>query len=545
MQNRLLSFKSLLLISIITTSFAPRQLRAMDEATGCSYSAAFIAAALAGGISYAIKKFLSGTAAEQKISAPTHEQKNFAFWKQACDALPVDNERYAHTALKIEELTDVVSAYTDLEMQEGRFAQQATWLGQKPHDMHLYNNVFSPHVQKLIVDADSEVAFHGDLHGDIHALNNFIQNLNERNKMDGFKITSDKFYMLFLGDYTDRGYYGAEVWYTILRLKLANPDHVFMVRGNHEDELQNAKDGFLDELQSKFGTYNNLAFQGLQRLYNFLPLALYLGTGTSEETNYLLCCHGGLELGFDPKPLLEDPRKHAYTPILGEHNTLDRTSGVAKLWELTREEIQRTVPAPVLGACCMGKPMIWEMHNNTPLANQIGFMWSDFIVNPNDVIKFQNGRGWMYGKQLTHEVLALHSTVRHKLKGVFRAHQHGELDMMQRILNVDKLGHDNDAGVGKLWTDHAKIKEPHALWKGIVCTFSVAPALFGKHDDCPFDYDAFGILKTADKFDDWRLEMVRVNEHIDTSSTMPIASSSNAFASSPSATSDSNGLINI
>ena len=43
--------------------------------------------------------------------------------------------------------------------------------------------------------------------------------------------------MVFLGDYTDRGSYGVEVMYVLMRLKVENPDQVWMARGNHEDIL--------------------------------------------------------------------------------------------------------------------------------------------------------------------------------------------------------------------------------------------------------------------------------------------------------------------
>ena len=40
-----------------------------------------------------------------------------------------------------------------------------------------------------------------------------------------------KFYMVFLGDYLDRGHYGMEVVYTLLRLKFENWDRVFLLKG--------------------------------------------------------------------------------------------------------------------------------------------------------------------------------------------------------------------------------------------------------------------------------------------------------------------------
>lgn len=512
--------KKLLLAGILISSLMPHQARAMDGLEeGYSYTAMLAATAIVGGISYAMKQCCRGSASKPTQKRDTLRYQTFADWKQACDGLPTENPYYTETALDLNELMCVVRAYTDHEMSEGAFLHSERWLGSMPKDTDIYNGSFSPYAQKLLVKPDSHIAFHGDLHGDVHALNNFVQDLNDKQYMDGFRITHNDFSMIFLGDYTDRGHYGAEVWYTVLRLKLANPDRVFMVRGNHEDAAQNAQDGFLEELQTKFGgSTNNLCFQELQRLYNFLPLALYLGSGTADKTSYLLCCHGGLELGFDPKPLFADTRKNAYTLILDTYDMIDRAPGVEKLSKPVQQAVCEKVPAPLLGRCCMEKPITGIPHGTSHVINQIGFMWSDFILNPDDIIHFQNGRGWALGKPLTLEALALHSTKNHILKGIFRAHQHGDLAMMERILNKDQQGHDDDRGVGKLWTDHAKIKQPQAIWNGIVCTFSVAPAVFGKIEDCPFDYDAFGILKTASKFDDWRLEMIRVKERSDATS---------------------------
>ena len=51
-------------------------------------------------------------------------------------------------------------------------------------------------------------------------------------------ISNKVTYMVFLGDYVDRGFYGTEVLYTIMMLKIANPEKVILLRGNHEDHRQ-------------------------------------------------------------------------------------------------------------------------------------------------------------------------------------------------------------------------------------------------------------------------------------------------------------------
>jgi len=63
-----------------------------------------------------------------------------------------------------------------------------------------------------------------------------LQKNNIMDSNDGFKIKDKNAYLIFLGDYTDRGLAGIEVIITILRLMLENPNNVFLVRGNHENK---------------------------------------------------------------------------------------------------------------------------------------------------------------------------------------------------------------------------------------------------------------------------------------------------------------------
>ena len=144
-----------------------------------------------------------------------------------------------------------------------------------------------------------EIFFRADLHGDVRSLLVDLTWLNEKGYLKGFQIVKPSFYMVFLGDYTDRGAYGIEVLYTLFRLKLANPDRVMLARGNHEEVSLQSRYGFLEEGRRKYGTEFNA--KQVERAYDFLPVVIYAGS----DQDFIQCNHGGMEPGFSPQPLLE------------------------------------------------------------------------------------------------------------------------------------------------------------------------------------------------------------------------------------------------
>lgn len=412
-------------------------------------------------------------------------------WQQKCNK--INKENPSETPLQKDELGDELDFFC-LAMNKELSSDPFLWIDKNP-SKDFFNleatNHFEPYVQKLEVEADAEVAFHGDIHGDVHSLNAYIAFLVQKGYLDPedpFKIIKSKFYMIFLGDYIDRGSYGAEVIYTILRLKRSNPHKVFLVRGNHEDIKINKAYDFSKELQNKFGTSKDL-LATIGRMYNYLPVALYLVSGK----NALLCCHGGLEVGFtESKKLLENAGKIRCI-LLGNLNRKTCCNDLPEQLDYIKKY-----------------PEISDFTPTSPTAPQaIGFMWYDFDVDNYRTLRIAN-RGLECDKKFTDYVLQQQSTSDCIIRGVFRAHQHGGNKMMQLILNADKTSHDTDIGVAKLWMNKDKKYVPQALWDGIVCTFSVSPnTQYG--DSYKFNFDSFGILKTAEKFDQWRLSMHRIS----------------------------------
>jgi len=89
---------------------------------------------------------------------------------------------------------------------------------------------------------------------------------------------------LFLGDYVDRGTQSLEVICLLLALKLRYPNHIFLIRGNHETREMTEQYGFLVECSSKL---NKAIYNEFIKLFDALPLAAIIN-------ERIFCIHGGL-----------------------------------------------------------------------------------------------------------------------------------------------------------------------------------------------------------------------------------------------------------
>jgi serine/threonine-protein phosphatase PP1 catalytic subunit len=131
--------------------------------------------------------------------------------------------------------------------------------------------IFESEPAVLQIDAEP-IMIIGDIHGDLQALEFVIGKRQEMNCKN----------ILFLGDYVDRGPQGVEVLIRLFRLKLEDPEHIFLLRGNHETVDMNLYYGFFEEIGLDQGVLLRVS-----QTYDKMPIAAVL----SEHT---FCVHGGI-----------------------------------------------------------------------------------------------------------------------------------------------------------------------------------------------------------------------------------------------------------
>ena len=435
---------------------------------------------------------------------------DFEAWREACARLPknrVLGGRLPPRALlplpRFASVSAVLDAYFT-GATNGPLSQSGAWIGEPPSPGFFDvarswhgspRTAFEPFVQKRLVPPGSQVLLQGDLHGDIHSLLAVLGRLQERGLLKGFQITDPRFYMAFLGDYTDRGLYGVEVIYTLLRLQLANPSRVLLIRGNHEDISLVARYGFLAEGQAKYGADFDAA--KVVRFHDFLPAAVYLGTGN----DMVQLCHGGVEPGFDPRPLLQSERTNAFQRIV----------------ELKQQAYLASQPPWARsGAAAGAEAAKWfrDFRPQSPISpSVIGFMWNDFTVFSGETAFANNPeRASIYGKAAVTHILQTQSAPTTRVHGVIRAHQHSGVPnpIMRRLVSSrGAFRHWQEAAEPAGDRFEASTLETGAsrlIPEGSVWTLNVSPdSVYGQGNG--FTFATVVILNTAPAFADWRLSV--------------------------------------
>ena len=122
----------------------------------------------------------------------------------------------------------------------------------------------------------------GDIHGDLQSLKYIL-------KHSGFVEKAENVFIVFLGDYGDRGPYSPEVYYVVLKLKQLFPEQVVLMKGNHEGppDLLAYPHDLPTHLHRKFGESSSDVYKELRKFFDCLYNAVLI------ENKYIML-HGGV-----------------------------------------------------------------------------------------------------------------------------------------------------------------------------------------------------------------------------------------------------------
>jgi protein phosphatase len=167
----------------------------------------------------------------------------------------------------------------------------------------------------------------GDVHGDLETLAQILQDSRFIEKIHAEKRPL----LIFLGDYGDRGIYSPEVYYVVLKLKETYPEHIVLMRGNHEgpEDILASPHDLPAHLHRKFGEEWSKAYEKLRQLFD----QLYNAVLVNEQCIML---HGGVpSQAKSIEDLAYAHKKHPNETHLEEI-----------LWSDPEEDISGTYPSP-------------------------------------------------------------------------------------------------------------------------------------------------------------------------------------------------------
>ena len=148
-------------------------------------------------------------------------------------------------------------------------------------------------IQKFEVKPTSKIVVFGVVQGVFHSLVRYLEQLKKLGIIDeNLKLTSNDYYMVFLGNVVNRSPYTLEIFATILRLLQQNPNHVIYLRGTNEFYAYWKDHTLCRELELRCD-YLSLSkiplVQEVNKFFNTLPITMYAtmpAWSSNQEFNF-------------------------------------------------------------------------------------------------------------------------------------------------------------------------------------------------------------------------------------------------------------------
>ena len=172
--------------------------------------------------------------------------------------------------------------------------------------------------EPILLEIPADIIVVGDIHGNIDDLIRIF---------DRCGYPPDRRY-LFLGDYVDRGKHSVEVVLMLFALKIKYPEHIYLIRGNHEITRISEFYGLLDEVEIK---YTASLFYSIHAVFSQLPIAAVI-------LDSIICVHGGIGPSF--KSVIEFKQMEKPDDIDGPSVFQDI------VWSDPREDVTTYEPSP-------------------------------------------------------------------------------------------------------------------------------------------------------------------------------------------------------
>ena len=128
----------------------------------------------------------------------------------------------------------------------------------------------------------------GDTHGDYESSKIIIDKYIKDNSIK---------YIIFLGDYVDRGQQQIENINFLIEMKIKFPEKLILLRGNHEFYEMNENYGFLYDV---LGKYNEKNYNMYLAMFSKMPIAFY-----SRNPIRIIGVHGGIPVDPTKKRVYE------------------------------------------------------------------------------------------------------------------------------------------------------------------------------------------------------------------------------------------------